>query len=139
VTINKDATAPVVSSGATCGGSPPPPGLTASIANPANGATVCGTSSGVSMAVSNAQVPTQFVLKLDNETTLYNQSVSGMMASTTWNTTTTTNGPHTLNFTATDAAGKTATASVSITVSNGTGTGDTTPPTVAITKPANGA
>ena len=33
----------------------------------------------------------------------------------------------------------TATAAVSITVSNGTGTGDTTPPTVAITKPSNGA
>ena len=137
VTVNKDATSPVVPSGA--GGSTPPPALTASITSPANGATVSGASSGVSMAVSNALAPTQFVLKLDNATTLYNQSVSGTTASTTWNTTTATNGPHTLNFTVTDAAGKTATASVSITVSNGTGTGDTTPPTVAITSPPNGA
>jgi len=139
VTINKDAASPVVPSGATCGGTPPPPGLTASITTPTDGATVSGTSSGVSLAVSNAQSPTQFVLKLDNGTTLYNQSVNGPTASPTWNTTSTANGTHTLTFTATDAAGKTATTSVSITVSNGTATGDTTPPTVAITKPSNGA
>src|SRR5436305_12803084 len=104
--------------------------MTASITSPPNGATVSGTSSAVSLAVSNAQAPTQFVLKLDNTTTLYNQGVTGTTASTTWNTTSTPNGPHTLNLTATDAAGKAATASVSITVSNRTGTGDTTPPTV---------
>jgi len=137
VTINKDATTPVVHSGAACGGPPPPPTMTASITSPADGATVSGTSSGVSMAVSNAQSPTQFVLKLDNTTTLYNQSVNGTTASTTWNTTTTANGTHTLTFTATDAAGKTATASISVMVNNGGG--DLTPPAVTITKPANGA
>jgi hypothetical protein len=139
VTINKDATSPTVTSGATCGGSPPPPTMTPSITTPANGATVSGASSGVSMAVSNAQAPTHFVLKLDNATTLYDQSVSGSTASTTWNTTTVANGPHTLTFTATDAGGKTASASITVTVSNGGGGGDTTPPTVAITKPGNGA
>src|SRR5207253_3138358 len=36
-------------------------------------------------------------------------------------------------------SGKTATASVSVTVSNSTGGTDTTPPTVAITNPPNGA
>ena len=138
VTINKDATSPVVPSGATCGGGTP--GLSASITSPANGATVSGASSGVSMSVSNAQTPTQFVLKLDGSTTLYNQSVSGGTASTTWNTTTVPDGAHTLTFTATDAGGKTATASISVNVANGGGGGgDTTPPTVAITKPGNGA
>jgi hypothetical protein len=136
VTINKDATAPVVPSGATCGGAPPPPGITASITSPPNGATVSGTSSAVSLAVSNVQAPTQFVLKLDNTTTLYNQGVSGATASTTWNTTSTPNGTHTLTFTATDAAGKAATASVSVTVANPT---SGTPPTVSVTSPASGA
>src|SRR5205085_1306558 len=38
VTINKDATTPVVTSGATCGGAPPPPpALAASITSPASG------------------------------------------------------------------------------------------------------
>src|SRR5207245_935888 len=60
VTVNKDATSPVVPSGAG-GGSPAP--LSASITSPANGATVSGTVT-VGMAAGNAQgSPTQFVLK----------------------------------------------------------------------------
>src|SRR5207247_2178846 len=53
-----------------------------------------------------------------------------------WDTTTTSNGSHTVTARARDAAGNTATsAAVVVTVSNT----DTTPPTVAITAPANGA
>jgi hypothetical protein len=55
-----------------------------------------------------------------------------------WDTTTATNGSHALTARARDAAGNTATPSpVTVTVSNGPA--DTTPPTVAITSPANGA
>src|SRR5439155_1120466 len=53
-----------------------------------------------------------------------------------WDTTTTSNGSHTVTARARDAAGNTATsAAVVVTVSNT----DTTPPMVAITAPANGA
>src|SRR5207247_2203707 len=52
-----------------------------------------------------------------------------------WNTTTASNGSHTLTAVARDAAGNTATAAaVAVTVSN-----DTTSPTVNITAAANGA
>jgi hypothetical protein len=53
----------------------------------------------------------------------------------TWDTTTVTNGPHTLTAKAYDAAGNQgASAPVGITVSNGTGTtADTTPPVTNIT------
>jgi len=55
-----------------------------------------------------------------------------------WNTTTTSNGSHTLDAVARDAAGnKTTSATVTVTVSNNSG--DTTPPAVSMTTPANGA
>src|SRR5207302_4231107 len=111
------------------------PLLTASITSPVNGATVSGTVT-VSMAAGNAQgSPTQFVLKLDNATTLSSQSVSsGSSATYAWNTTGVAAGGHTLNLTITDGTGHTATTSVSITVSSG---GGGPGPTVSITTPAN--
>src|SRR5262249_19851960 len=52
-----------------------------------------------------------------------------------WDTTTTTNGTHTLTARARDAAGNlTISSSVTVTVNN-----DTIPPTVTLTAPANGA
>jgi Bacterial Ig domain len=51
-----------------------------------------------------------------------------------WDTTTTTAGAHVLAAIARDAAGNQATASVGVTVAN-----DTTPPTVTVTNPAQGA
>ncbi|PYS31259.1 MAG: hypothetical protein DMG11_02015, partial [Acidobacteria bacterium] len=58
--------------------------------------------------------------------------------STSWNTTSASNGSHTLTAVARDAAGNRTTSSpVTVTVSNSTP--DTTPPTVSITSPANGA
>jgi hypothetical protein len=115
------------------------PPLGASITSPANGATVTGIVT-VNMAASNIQsTPTQFLLKLDNTTTLSTQSVpSGTSASYAWNSATAANGLHTLNLTVTDGAGRTATASINVTVSNGGGA-DTTPPTVSITAPASAA
>src|SRR5205823_9012572 len=137
VTINKDATTPVVTSGATCGGAPPPPpALAASITSPATGMTVSGTVT-VSMSASNAQgSPTQFLLKQDNATTLSSQSVAGNTATASWNTTGVPAGSHTLNLTVADGAGRTAMAAVTVTVSNGGA--DPTPPTATITSPASG-
>src|SRR5262249_8225725 len=55
--------------------------------------------------------------------------------SLSWNTTTASNGLHTVTAVARDAAGNTATAAaVTVTVFN-----DTTPPSVSITAPADGA
>src|SRR5207248_3334496 len=83
----------------------------------------------------NAQgSPTQFVLKLDNATTLSTQSVSGSTATYAWNTSGVTAGAHTLDLTVTDGTGQTASTSVSVTVSSGGGTG----PSVSITSPFNG-
>ena len=146
VVLYKDATSPIVPSGApadTSGGTPPPaPALSAYFSSPINGATLSGTVE-IAMAASNAQgTPTQFVLKLDGGATLSSQSVSGSAASFVWNSATAADGSHTLNLTVTGSTGRTATAAVSITVANGgtpppTG-GDTTAPTVAITNPQNG-
>src|SRR6185503_13139921 len=56
----------------------------------------------------------------------------------TWNTTTATNGSHTLNAVARDAAGnQTTSATVTVTVNNTPP--DTTLPTVSITAPAGGS
>ena len=58
--------------------------------------------------------------------------------SISWNTTTVTNGTHTIKAVAKDAAGNTrSTAGRSVTVVNGTA--DTTKPTVSLTAPADGA
>src|SRR5206468_827181 len=59
--------------------------------------------------------------------------------SISWDTTTASNGSHTLTAVARDAAGKGASwAAVTVTVSNAPPP-DTTPPTVAITSPSEGA
>jgi hypothetical protein len=102
-----------------------------SISSPANAATVSGSISISANASDNVGVVgVQFQLdgtNLGAEDTTALYSVS-------WNTTTAGNGAHTLSAIARDAAGNKATASVSVTVSN-----DTTPPTVSMTSPANGA
>jgi uncharacterized protein (TIGR03790 family) len=57
---------------------------------------------------------------------------TGPSYSVSWNTAGVSNGPHTLSAVASDAAGNAATSSISVTM-------DTTPPTVSVTAPANGA
>src|SRR5436309_3911105 len=103
---------------------------TVSITSPANGATVRSTVSVTANASDNVGVVgVQFKLdgaNLGGEDTTAPYAVS-------WNTTTATNGSHTLTVVARDAAGNTATSSaVTVTVDN-------SPPAVSITSPANGA
>src|SRR5438445_5455982 len=104
---------------------------TVSITAPANGATVFGTVTVSATASDNAGVVgVQF--KLDGMN--LGAEVTAAPYATSWNTAVTSPGAHTLTAVARDAAGNTATsAAVSVTVA------DTTPPTVSITVPANGA
>ena len=100
---------------------------------PAGGASVLGTVSVTGTATDNVGVVgVQF--KLDGVALGVEDTTSPY--STSWNTTGTTNGPHTLTATARDAVGNSATsAGVSVNVNNP----DITPPTVSMTAPASGA
>jgi hypothetical protein len=108
---------------------------TAAISTPASGATVSGTVTVSSSASDNVGVAgVQFRLdgaNLGAEDTTAPYSIS-------WNTTTVTNGSHTLTAAARDTAGNTATSGpVTVNVTNSSS--DTTRPTVAITTPSGGA
>jgi hypothetical protein len=106
-------------------------GPTAAFTTPAAGATVSGTAS-VGLAASGGTTPYTYRLTID-ATQVFTTTAAGA-ATYTWNTTTASNGSHTLGLTVTDAAGATATATRTVTVQN-TGAG----PTAAFTTPAAGA
>lgn len=113
----------------TADGTPPIVSITA----PLNGATLSGSITVSASASDNVGVAgVQFQLdgaNLGAEDAVAPYSIS-------WNTTTTTNGSHTLTAVARDAVGNTATSAVvTATVANG----DTTPPTVSITSPISGS
>ena len=108
------------------GSTPPPPDTTyptVSLTAPSNGSTVSGSSVTISANASdNIGVSgVQFLLdgaNLNSEDTASPYSIS-------WNTTTATNGSHTLSARARDAAGNTTTSSsVTVTVDNGPLVGD---------------
>jgi hypothetical protein len=107
---------------------------TVAITGPAGGATVSGTAQVSASASDNVGVVgVQF--KLDGAN-LGAEDTSAPYA-VSWNTTTATNGTHTLTAVARDAAGNTTTsAGVTVTVSNTTGGGGA--PTVSITTPFDG-
>ncbi|HET7766805.1 MAG TPA: Ig-like domain-containing protein [Burkholderiales bacterium] len=117
----------------------PPPDTTpptVSIAAPANGATLSATVAVSASAADNVGVAgVQFRLDGAN---LGAEDASAPY-SVSWNTATVGNGTHTLSAIARDAAGnRTTSAAVTVTVNNAPPP-DTTPPTVSITAPANGA
>jgi hypothetical protein len=119
--------------GAPSGDTTPP---SVSVTAPANGATVTGTTSVSANASDNVGVVgVQFLVDGTNvggEDTTSPYSLS-------WNSTTVPNGSHTISARARDAAGNVATAAaVTVNVSNGTA-GDTSPPSVSMTAPSNGA
>jgi hypothetical protein len=101
------------------------------VTSPADRATVSGTETVTATASDDIAVTgVQFLLDGVAGTT-----VTATPYSAPWDTTTVTNGPHTLTAIAVDAAGNRATsAPVTVTVAN-----DTTPPTVGIDSPAAGA
>ncbi|MBI3305420.1 Ig-like domain-containing protein, partial [Candidatus Parcubacteria bacterium] len=109
---------------------------TVSMTAPSNGATVSGVGVTVSATASDnvGVVGVQFKfdgLNLGSEDTV---APYGLV----WDSTTATNGSHTLTAVARDAAGnQTTSAAVTVTVSNTPP--DTTPPTVSLTAPSAGA
>src|SRR5712675_984709 len=122
---------------------PPPPAdttpPTVSITAPASGATVFGTTSVTASASDNVGVVgVQFKvdgINLGAEDTAAPYAVS-------WDTTSASNGSHTLTAVARDAAGNVSPVSaVTVTVNNAPPPppADTTPPTVSITAPKDGA
>jgi hypothetical protein len=126
----------------TVNNAPPPPPAdttppTVSITSPANGATVNGTVPVSANASDNVGVVgVQFRMDGANfgaEDTTAPYSIS-------WNTASASNGSHTITAVARDAAGNRSpvSAPVTVTVANGPPP-DTTPPSVSITSPANGA
>ena len=109
---------------------------TVAITAPSNGATVSGTTVAVTANASDnvGVVGVQFKLDGANLGAEDTTSTYGI----TWNTTLVANGSHTLTAVARDAAGNTTTSSgIAVTVDNGAG--DTTPPVVTMTAPAQGA
>src|SRR6266699_5702411 len=113
-----------------------PGSLVVTMTSPASGSTVAGAvpvSASVSVSIVGSLVVAGVQFKLDGadlgaEDTTAPYSIS-------WNTTTASNGSHTLIAVARDLLGLQYTSnSVSVTVFN-----DSTPPTVSITAPANGA
>jgi len=93
---------------------------TTSITAPANGATVSGTVNATSTAADNIGVA-KMEIYIDG--TLKTTNTSATSLSYSWNTTTFTNGSHTIVSKAYDAAGNVGTsATVTVTVSNSTAT-----------------
>ena len=108
---------------------------TVSVTSPSSGATVTATVSVSATASDNVGVVgVQFLLDGAN----LGAEVTTAPYALNWNTTSASNGAHTISARARDAAGNQATsAAVSVTVSNSAA--DTTPPTVTSTSPAGGA
>ena len=105
---------------------------TVAITNPANGATVSGTTTITANAGDNVAVAgVQFQLDGAN----LGSEVMTAPYSFAWNTTAAINGQHTLTAIAYDTSGNSATTQVGVTVSNTTAN----PLTVTVTSPANGA
>ncbi len=94
--------------------------LGASFTSPAAGATVTGTVS-VGLAAGGGSAPYTYRLTIDGAQ-VFTTTTGTTAATFTWNTTTASNGGHSLGLTVTDSTGASATATRAVTVSNTTGT-----------------
>jgi hypothetical protein len=90
--------------------------VTAAFTSPAAGASVSGTVS-VGLAASGGSAPYTYRLTLDG-TQVFTTTTGATSATYTWNTTTATNGTHTLGLTVTDSTGAAASATRAVTVAN---------------------
>ena len=123
--VQSDMTTPVVAPPADT--TPPSVTLTA----PTSGATVAGTVNLTATATDDVGVAA-VTFKVYGATVGSEDTTAPYSA--LWDSTTASNGTHTLSATARDAAGNTSTSTATVTVSN-----DKTAPTVSLTAPANGA
>ncbi|MEZ4869434.1 MAG: Ig-like domain-containing protein [Caldilineaceae bacterium] len=105
---------------------------TVSLTAPANGATVAGTQNVTASAGDDFGV-TQVEFFVDGVSIGVDTSAP---YGVNWNTTTASNGGHTISATARDTANQTTSTSINVTVNNVV---VDNPPTVSITAPANGA
>ena len=117
---------------ADCSGTPTDNPPTVSVTNPSNGATVSGSLS-VTANASDDNGVTQVEFFVDGSSIGADTTAP---YSVTWDTTTYSDGAHTVSTTATDTIGQTGNDSVNVTVQNGT---VDNAPTVTITDPTNGA
>jgi subtilisin family serine protease len=117
-----------ISLGQTKDATPP----TVSFTAPASSSTVSGNVAVQVNAADNVAV-TSVTVSLDGAQAATFAAAPFTLA---WDTTATADGTHTLTATAQDAAGNSSQASVSVTVRNQL---DTTPPSIAISSPTNGA
>ncbi|MEK7201843.1 MAG: Ig-like domain-containing protein, partial [Patescibacteria group bacterium] len=109
---------------------------TVTIDMPTGGSTVSGTAVAVSATATDAGGSGVAGVQFRVDGTNLGAEDTTSPYAVTWNTTTATNGSHTLTAIARDGAGNSATSlAVTVTVSNA----DITPPTVSITSPSNGA
>lgn len=115
VTVNNDLTSPTVS-----------------IAAPVGGSTISGTAVAFTANASDNVGITKVELSVDGTIVATDTTTP---YTTTVNTSSMTNGLHTLSAKAYDAAGNVSNASISVTVNNA----DTTAPTVSVTSPINGS
>ena len=96
------------------------PSLTASITSPTESATVSGTTP-VSLTESNGTGTITWTVRLDGGSTpIFSTSGAVSTASFNWDTSTVSAGPHQLQLTVQDGAGRTATATRNVTVQQGT-------------------
>jgi Bacterial Ig domain/Lysyl oxidase len=110
---------------------PPPPGITLTL--PLNGSTVAGTVNLTATTSSTGGV--QFLV----DGLPFGAVVTTSPFTLAWNTTSVANGAHWLAAQTTDSTGRTGTSGVvTVTVSNGSSL-DTTPPTVKVNDPSQGA
>lgn len=122
------ARAVAIASGGTPDTTPP----TVSFVTPTSGATVSGTIS-VQVAAGDNVGVASVSLSLDGATFGTDTAAPYNFQ---WNTLTSLNGLHTLTTIARDGAGNVANSSITVAVDN---TSDTTPPTINIVSPTNGA
>jgi hypothetical protein len=126
-----DAYRAVAAAGSTVTDTTPP---AVSITNPASGATVSGIIQVQGTATDNVGVT---AIQFFADGTVLSSATSSPFGFS-WNTANYANGSHTLQVTASDAAGNVGTASLTLTVNNTT-IKSTTPPTISILSPVSGA
>ncbi|HKB64383.1 MAG TPA: S8 family serine peptidase [Pyrinomonadaceae bacterium] len=124
------ARAMALAGGGTVDTTPP----TTSITSPAASAAVSGSVTVSVSATDNVSV-TSVALSIDG---VVRGTDSSSPCAFLWDTTTVSNGLHTLTASASDAAGNSASYSITVMVSNSAPPLDTTPPTETITSPSDG-
>lgn len=126
-----DVSAALTAAGGTPGGDVTPPVV--DILSPSAGATVAGTINVTTEATDNVGV-VEVRLMIGGNIVATDTTAPYVLE---WNTSSWSNGSHSLRVRALDAAGNTGDDLISVNVSNKAG--DTTPPSVSITSPSNNA